>query len=58
VQITHTLRNARQRLVGTVKVATGRLTGDRQVAMQGRSERVKANVSETVSGLRRKWVRS
>jgi uncharacterized protein YjbJ (UPF0337 family) len=58
VQITRRLRNAWQRLAGTVKVAIGRLTGARQVVMQGRSDRVKANVSDTVRGWRRKLVRS
>lgn len=58
MQIKYTLRNAWQRLAGTVKVAIGRLTGDRRVAMQGRSDRVKANVSRTVRGWRRKLVRS
>ncbi|HKF31487.1 MAG TPA: CsbD family protein [Jatrophihabitantaceae bacterium] len=58
MQITRRLRNAWQRLAGTVKVAIGRLTGARQVVMQGRSDRVKANVSDTVRGWRRKLVRS
>ena len=58
MQITRRLRNAWQRLAGTVKVAIGRLTGDRQVVMQGRSDRVRANVSDTVRGWRRKLVRS
>jgi len=58
VQITRRLRNAWQRLAGTVKVAIGRLTGARQVVMQGRSDRIKANVSDTVRGWRRKLVRS
>jgi len=58
VQITRRLRNAWQRLAGTVKVAIGRLTGARQVVMQGRSDGVKANVSDTVRGWRRKLVRS
>jgi len=58
VQITRRLRNAWQRLAGTVKVAIGRLTGARQLVMQGRSDRVKANVSDTVRGWRRKLVRS
>jgi len=58
VQITRRLRNAWQRLAGTVKLAIGRLTGARQVVMQGRSDRVKANVSDTVRGWRRKLVRS
>ncbi len=58
MQITRRLRNAWQRLAGTVKVAIGRLTGARQLVMQGRSDRVKANVSDTVRGWRRKLVRS
>ena len=58
MQITRRLRNAWQRLAGTVKLAIGRLTGARQVVMQGRSDRVKANVSDTVRGWRRKLVRS
>jgi len=58
VQITRRLRNAWQRLAGTVKVAIGRLTAARQVVMQGRSDRIKANVSDTVRGWRRKLVRS
>lgn len=58
MQITRRLRNAWQRLAGTVKVAIGRLTGARQVVMQGRSDRIKANVSDTVRGWRRKLVRS
>ena len=58
MQITRRLRNAWQRLAGTVKVAIGRLTGARQVVMQGRSDRLKANVSDTVRGWRRKLVRS
>lgn len=58
MQIKRRLRNAWQRLAGTVKVAIGRLTGARQVVMQGRSDRIKANVSDTVRGWRRKLVRS
>ena len=58
MQITRRLRNAWQRLAGTVKVAIGRLTGARQVVMQGRSDRIKAYVSDTVRGWRRKLVRS
>jgi len=58
VQIKRRLRNAWQRLAGAVKVAIGRLTGARQVVMQGRSDRIKANVSDTVRGWRRKLVRS
>ena len=58
MQITRRLRNAWQRLAGTAKVAIGRLTGARQLVMQGRSDRVKANVSDTVRGWRRKLVRS
>ena len=56
--MTRTLRNAWQRFAGNVMVAIGRLTGDRRVAMRGRSDRVKANVSDSVRGWRRKWVRS
>ena len=58
MQITRRIRDAWQRLVGSLKVAIGRLSGDRRVAMQGRRDRLKASVSENVRGWRRKWVRS
>jgi uncharacterized protein YjbJ (UPF0337 family) len=58
VQITRRIRNAWQRLVGNLKVAMGRLTGNRRVATRGRGDRVKASVREGVRGWRRKLVRS
>lgn len=58
MRTTRRISIARQRLTGRLKVTMARLTGDRREAMQGRSDRVKANVSETLRGWRRKWVRS
>ena len=61
MQITRKITNAWQRLVASMKVAFGRLTGNRRVATQGRSDQVKARVKdarENVRVWRRKWVRS
>lgn len=61
MQITRRIRNDRQRLAGRLKVARARLTGNRRVGMQGRSDQVKAGAkqaAENVRGWRRKWVRS
>jgi uncharacterized protein YjbJ (UPF0337 family) len=61
VHITRRMRNYGQRLVGNVKVAMGRLTGNRRVGLQGRSDQVKAGAkqaAENVRGWRRTWVRS
>jgi len=58
VQTTRRISTSGQRLMGRLKVLMGRLTGDRREATQARSDRVKANVSETLRGWRRNWVRS
>jgi uncharacterized protein YjbJ (UPF0337 family) len=61
VHITRRMRNDGQRLVGDLKVAMGRLTGNRRVRVQGRRDQVKAGAkqaAESVRGWRRKWVRS
>jgi uncharacterized protein YjbJ (UPF0337 family) len=55
------MRNDGQRLVGDLKVAMGRLTGNRRVRVRGRSDQMKAGAkqaAESVRGWRRKWVRS
>ena len=61
MQITRRIRNAWQRLVADMKVAIGRLTGNKRAVRRGRSDQVKAGAkqaAENVRGLRRKWVRS
>lgn len=61
MQIMRRITNAWQRLAGSLKVAVGRLTGNRRVATQGRSDQVKARAkqaTENVRGWGRKWVRS
>lgn len=61
MQIMRRITNAWQRLVGSLKVAYGRLTGNRRVATQGRSDQVKARVKDARDNARvwrRKWVRS
>jgi uncharacterized protein YjbJ (UPF0337 family) len=61
VQIMRRSTNAWQRLVGNLKVAFGRLSGNRRVATQGRSDQMKARVKdarENVRVWRRKLVRS
>lgn len=61
MHIMRRVTNAWQRLVGSLKVAIGRLSGNQRVATQGRSDQVKARVKdarENVRVWRRKWVRS
>ena len=61
MHIMRRVTNAWQRLVGSLKVAIGRLSGNQRVTTQGRSDQVKAHVKdarENVRVWRRKWVRS
>jgi uncharacterized protein YjbJ (UPF0337 family) len=61
VQIMRRIANVWQRLVGNLKVAFGRLSGNRRVVTQGRSDQVKARVKDARDNARvwrRKWVRS
>lgn len=61
MRTTHRIKNTAQRLTGNLKVAVGRLRGNRRVEMQGRGDQVKARAkqaTENVRGWRRKRVRS
>ena len=39
-------RNAAQKVKGQVKEAAGRVTGDRQLAAEGRADKTKANLKQ------------